>query len=157
MPRRPAAVSHPERRRVAGAIVLLNRAGDTLVAMMLDTYGRWTCPKGQIEQGETAEEAAIREAEEELGLRGLRLLERAGRGRYRFKEGSKEIAAIVDWFVLIAPALQRLRKSQEAVRAEWVNLEEAVRRAGYSNVRVTLRRVARPLALMKEERRRKGN
>jgi len=149
-PRR-AAVGHIECRRVGGAIVLLNRGGKTLVAMMLDTYGRWTCPKGQIEQGEIAEEAAIREAEEELGLRGLRLLGGAGRGRYRFREGTKEIAAVVDWFALIAPTPQRFRKSREVVEAEWVDLEEAVRRAGYSNVRLTLRKIGRLLPLMKEE------
>jgi diadenosine hexaphosphate hydrolase (ATP-forming) len=130
---------------VAGAIAVLKRGSKPCVAMMLDPYGKWTCPKGRIEEGETAEEAAIREAREELRLTGLRLLGRAGKARYRFKEGTKEIAVAADWFILVAQRPQRLHRSAEAVKAEWVDLEEAVRRAGYSNVRLMLRRTARLL------------
>lgn len=38
----------------------------------IDRHGRllWTLPKGHIEQGETAEQAAIREVREETGIAG---------------------------------------------------------------------------------------
>jgi len=42
--------------------------------------GRWIVPKGTIDDGERAREAAIREAEEEAGLRGV--VARKPLGRY---------------------------------------------------------------------------
>ena len=37
--------------------------------MQRPRYGDWTFPKGKVEEGETDEQAAVREVEEETGLR----------------------------------------------------------------------------------------
>ena len=50
----------------AGKILLLKRAG-TLDASR-STVGLWSNPGGEVEFGETAEAAAVREAREELGV-----------------------------------------------------------------------------------------
>jgi 8-oxo-dGTP diphosphatase len=47
---------------IRGASVLLIRRGNAPMA------GRWSVPGGRIEQGETAEEAALRELGEETGI-----------------------------------------------------------------------------------------
>jgi 8-oxo-dGTP pyrophosphatase MutT (NUDIX family) len=52
------------------------------VALVTTSSGkRWSVPKGSIDQGEDPRDAAIREAEEEAGLRGL--VARKPLGRYR--------------------------------------------------------------------------
>ena len=49
----------------AGGVVT-NVAGDLL---MINLRGRWDLPKGHVESGESSREAALREVEEETGIR----------------------------------------------------------------------------------------
>ena len=52
------------------------------VALVTTSNGkRWSVPKGSIDEGERPRDAAIREAEEEAGLKGL--VARKPLGRYR--------------------------------------------------------------------------
>ena len=52
------------------------------VALVTTSNGkRWSVPKGSVDEGEDPRDAAIREAEEEAGLRGL--VARKPLGRYR--------------------------------------------------------------------------
>lgn len=59
----PSVVQHS-----AGGIVYRQREGKIEIAMIQDSYGRWTFPKGHVETGETFEEAAKREISEEIGI-----------------------------------------------------------------------------------------
>jgi 8-oxo-dGTP pyrophosphatase MutT (NUDIX family) len=52
--------------RAAGGVV--RRAGEIAVVHR-PRYGDWTLPKGKVEPGESDEECALREVEEETGLR----------------------------------------------------------------------------------------
>ncbi|MBD3679175.1 MAG: RNA pyrophosphohydrolase [Rhodobacteraceae bacterium] len=53
-------------------IVMANPAGLIFAGTRLDTPGAWQMPQGGIDEGETPEDAALRELEEETGVtRGL--------------------------------------------------------------------------------------
>jgi 8-oxo-dGTP pyrophosphatase MutT (NUDIX family) len=57
----------------AAGLVLTNADGHLLLARRSDYVhrpGTWAFPGGAVEPGESAAECAVREAEEELGLRG---------------------------------------------------------------------------------------
>jgi putative (di)nucleoside polyphosphate hydrolase len=50
-------------------IMLINGAGKVFVARRLDTPDAWQMPQGGIDDGESPEQAALRELEEEIGTR----------------------------------------------------------------------------------------
>jgi 8-oxo-dGTP diphosphatase len=64
--------------RAAGGIIL--REGAVLVVHR-GRYGDWTLPKGKLEPGESWQQAALREVEEETGLR-CTLGDEVGRTHY---------------------------------------------------------------------------
>ncbi len=55
-------------------IVLLNNAGNVLIAERLDNPGGWQMPQGGIDEGEAPETAVFREMEEEIGTRNAEIL-----------------------------------------------------------------------------------
>src|SRR5262245_51559504 len=60
------------RREMSAGCVVYRKAGDTAEVALIQPRERnaWSLPKGLIEQGETTQHAAEREAREETGLSG---------------------------------------------------------------------------------------
>ena len=54
----------------AGCVVFTSCDTHLRVLIILDQYGKWTFPKGHLEPGERAPDAAIREVFEETGITG---------------------------------------------------------------------------------------
>jgi 8-oxo-dGTP pyrophosphatase MutT (NUDIX family) len=70
------------RQDKAAVIAYRIRKARLEVALVTTSSGkRWSVPKGSIDEGEDPRDAAIREAEEEAGLRGV--VARKPLGRYR--------------------------------------------------------------------------
>ncbi|WP_170111269.1 NUDIX hydrolase [Mangrovibacterium marinum] len=65
-----AVISSMVQLPAAGGLVR-NPAGEIL---FIKRFGRWDLPKGKIEKGERVEDAAVREVEEECGIRQLKLV-----------------------------------------------------------------------------------
>ncbi len=56
--------------KAAGGVVVRREAGEARVALChRPRYDDWSFPKGKLDPGETWEQAALREVEEEIGLR----------------------------------------------------------------------------------------
>ena len=82
-------------------------------------YDDWTLPKGKVEEGETWEEAAVREVEEEAGLR-CEIVEEVGRTQYIDSRGrDKE----VHYFLMTSKDDPVAQNEVDEVR--WVPLAEA--------------------------------
>jgi 8-oxo-dGTP pyrophosphatase MutT (NUDIX family) len=101
--------------RAAGGLV--RRDGSVLVVHR-PKYDDWTFPKGKLEDGETWEEAAVREVEEETGLR-CTLGPPAGTTHYPRGEGMK----VVRYFLMACDGEPRAQNEVDEVR--WVKAEEA--------------------------------
>ncbi|MGH8937937.1 MAG: NUDIX hydrolase, partial [Actinomycetes bacterium] len=89
----------------AGGLVIDRRGEPPCAALIgrLDRRGRllWSLPKGHIEVGETTEAAAIREVEEETGIRG-RVVASLGTVDYWFVAENRRIHKTVHHFLLEA-------------------------------------------------------
>jgi 8-oxo-dGTP diphosphatase len=83
----------------------------------------WGFPKGKVERGETAREAALREVREETGLR-CRCEGLVGSVVYRSSGGRSRVATY--WFM--RPVRGGIRVGSEIDRIEWVPLGRAAER-----------------------------
>ena len=102
--------------RSAGGIVL--RDGRVLLVHR-PTYDDWTLPKGKLEQGESWEDAAVREVREETGL-ACEVGEEVGRTRYVDHHGrDKEVR----YFRMTSDGEPRAQNEVDEVR--WVPLGDA--------------------------------
>lgn len=130
----------------AGGIVYKKTKEGPLIAMMLDPYYKWGFPKGHIEKGETPEETALAESEEELGLKNLKVIAPLGETeiwfRERFRHGKpvaqpgERIHKNIHFFLLEASSDAQARpQKEEKIRAvEWISPDEAHRRLKYKNM-----------------------
>ena len=77
--------------KAAGGVVW-RRAGDTIAIAVAHRprYDDWSLPKGKLDAGETWEDAALREVEEEIGLR-CRLGEELTPVSYRDRKGREKV------------------------------------------------------------------
>lgn len=57
--------------RFSAGIVVVRKAGEGWLLLLLRAYQNWDFPKGTMEEGESPIETAIRETEEETGLTNL--------------------------------------------------------------------------------------
>jgi 8-oxo-dGTP pyrophosphatase MutT (NUDIX family) len=91
----------------------------------------WIFPKGHIEKGESAEDAALRETREEAGVLGT-LIGPAGVLEYGFL-GAK---ARVEYFLV--EFKREAGPPEDGRKRTWCALDEALRRLSYKNTRKLL-------------------
>lgn len=84
--------------------VLLNSQGQVL--LIRDRQGYWCFPKGHLDPEESPEQAALREVEEETGIKGV-IKERLSTTRYRNNKG---IDREIHWFLMEGQGKIRLEK-----------------------------------------------
>ncbi len=72
---------------------------DNLVLLIQNPSNVWTFPKGLIEEGETPEEAALREVYEETGVRG-EILDYVGEIQYWYQLHGEKIFKKVKYYLM---------------------------------------------------------
>ncbi len=118
--------------RSAGGIVL-NRDGR--VAVVSQGGVSWSLPKGHIEAGETAADAARREVQEEAGISG-EVVEKLGDVKYWYQRGGQRVFKVVSFFLLgYRGGSVRDYQREEVDGAEWIPLEDAPRLLAYRGER----------------------
>ena len=133
----------------AGGLVVDRKNGQPVVALIgrKDRRGRllWSLPKGHLEAGETAPEAAVREVEEETGIRG-RVVAELGTIDYWFVAADRRIHKTVHHYLLEASGGELSDEDVEVDEVAWVPLAELRERLAYAGERRLAQTAAELLA-----------
>ncbi len=140
------------RHLLAGGGVVFDENGRLLV---IYRNRRWDLPKGKKEPHETVEQAAVRETQEETGLKSLRMLGPFMRTyHYYYREGER-ILKETHWFEMEGTAREPLIPAQhEGIeKVQWVPVEElpALYSSTYANLLQVFERVLQKHAPQPDE------
>jgi ADP-ribose pyrophosphatase YjhB (NUDIX family) len=133
----------------AGGLVV-DLAGEVPVGALIgriDRHGRllWSLPKGHIEAGETAEQAAIREVAEETGISG-EILAELGTIDFWFVADGRRIHKTVRHFLLRATGGELSDADVEVTEVAWVPLPDMRAQLAYPDERGLVDAAGRLLA-----------
>ncbi len=90
--------------------------------LMIKRFGVWDFPKGKIEKGERSYEAALREVEEETGVRHLVIDQELPTTYHMYRYGRQWIVKITYWFLMKSDYQGVLvpQKEEDILEAIWV-------------------------------------
>lgn len=120
----------------AGALIY-SFDGETIkFALVHDIFGYWTLSKGGVEEGETVEEAAIREIKEEIDL-DIEIKEKIGESEYIASHPEKgKIKKRVTFFLAESPYVPVTLKNDSGGLddAKWFSIKEIAELKMYDDV-----------------------
>lgn len=133
----------------AGGLVIDRTEHELRAALIArhDRRGRlvWSLPKGHLEEGETAEQAARREVEEETGIVG-RVVAPLGVIDFWFIAENRRIHKTVHHYLMEASGGELSDADAEVEQVAWVNLSDLRERLAYADERRLLDRLPELLA-----------
>lgn len=131
------------RETSAGGVLIRRFGAQAEVCLILRSRpADWALPKGHLEAGEDAAEAALREVREETGWTG-EILEPLGTIAYQFtKPGERTIVSkTVAYFLMRALGeASGSYDTREVADARWMSLDDALASMAYDNERRILRK-----------------
>ena len=112
----------PRVRQQAAVVPYRIRKERVEVALVTTSRGKgWVVPKGWVDDGERPRDAAIREAEEEAGLRGI--VSRKPVGRYHHVKGN--LHRQVDVYLMRVTSVLENWLEDNVRRRRWMRISEA--------------------------------
>jgi 8-oxo-dGTP pyrophosphatase MutT (NUDIX family) len=114
--------------RAAGGLVIRRDADSARVLLVHRPRGDWSFPKGKADPGETDLETALREVEEETGLR-CDLGDPAGETRYTDAAGRPKVARY--WLMTPVATVHEFQPNREIDGLRWCTRGEAATLLSY--------------------------
>jgi ADP-ribose pyrophosphatase YjhB (NUDIX family) len=136
--RRRPAIDEVVREPTAGGIIYRlanNNPQKVEILMIRDSKGRWTIPKGHIEEGETARQTAEREIQEETGLQEMKVLDWLGKINFRYRRGNSLVLMTTEIFLIQAQGdTNDLKPEKWMTNLGWLSANEALDRIEYEDI-----------------------
>ena len=121
---------------IAGGGKVINDEGEIL---FIFRNGKWDLPKGKIDGKETIEAAALREVEEETGVKKLKIVKPLETTYHIFKRNGRHRLKITYWFEMRSNYKGKLipEEIEGITKVEWLNAEQAQKALenSYANIR----------------------
>lgn len=94
--------------------------------LLIFRRGKWDLPKGKLDKGETLEECAVREVQEETGIQKIRLVKPLLVTYHTYHEGTRFILKESHWYDMKASGNQQLvpQTEEDIHEIKWVDKQE---------------------------------
>ncbi len=125
------------REPTAGGIVFrINKTNDDIEILLIqDSKGRWTIPKGHIEPGENAKQAAIREIGEEAGLFHIEVIMWLGKIHFQYRRVDKLVLMMTQiYLVRSLDDHETPTKEQWMKGIKWFSFKDAIEAIEYEDI-----------------------
>jgi 8-oxo-dGTP pyrophosphatase MutT (NUDIX family) len=88
--------------------------------------GKWDLPKGKLEKNENIQDCAIREVEEECGIKHLKIIKELPSSWHTYHLKGKPILKRTYWFEMITTSKQKLNPQleEDITELKWLNRKE---------------------------------
>jgi 8-oxo-dGTP pyrophosphatase MutT (NUDIX family) len=120
------------REPTAGGIVFRHgKDGKVEFLLIQDSKGRWTIPKGHIEDGETAE----REIREETGLQEMKVQDWLGKINFRYRRGNSLVLMTTEIFLVKAQGnADGIKPEKWMTSLGWLPANDALDKIEYDDI-----------------------
>lgn len=102
--------------------------------------GHWDFPKGHVEEGESEEQTALRETEEETGIKEIIFVPGFRNSISYFFKRKKETVKKEVIFFLAETKTKAVKLSFEHKDYKWLNYEDAMKQLNFDNAKEMLKR-----------------
>lgn len=148
-----------------GIVPIFSTESEPLFLLVQHQAGHWAFPKGHADPGESALETAMREFEEETGIRDCEVLEEPSfvehysfvqQGNpnsvkhYSFANEGEPIEKTVTYFLAFVNSMEVQLQEAEIQNSAWSSFEDAVKMITFDGNRQVLREVKAYLDARKE-------
>jgi 8-oxo-dGTP pyrophosphatase MutT (NUDIX family) len=92
--------------------------------MLIFRKGKWDLPKGKLDKGETLEQCALREVEEETGLKGIKLGKNLITTYHTYTEFGKHFLKESTWYKMKYPGTEKPTPQieEDITEVKWIPL-----------------------------------
>jgi len=106
----------------AGGVVI-NKKGQLLI---IQRRGKWDLPKGKLETGESFEQAALRETEEECGIKDLKIGSRLLSTYHTYMIEDKPVLKKTQWFDILYGGKKKPvpQQKEDITETRWIDPSE---------------------------------
>ena len=123
------------REPTAGGIVFRRRNGQIEILLIQDAKDRWTIPKGHIEEGETAQETALREIGEEAGLKETEAICWLGKIHFRYRRMNTLVLMTTQIYLVKALGdTDAIQKEEWMNGIKWFRFHDALDKIEYEDI-----------------------
>lgn len=119
----------------AGGGYVVREVDGEVVLLLIHRRGVWDLPKGKLDPGETIEECAVREVQEEVGIDALTLQHPLGTTHHAYPNGEAFDVKVTHWYLMKTPERSFEPERREGIRrVAWARWPVARQHIGYDTL-----------------------
>ena len=133
--RRPPIEEVVHETTSGGIVFRRNTAKQLEILLIKDAKGRWTIPKGHVEEGEEPRQTAEREIREETGLQEMKVMNWLGKVNFRYRR--THTLVLMTMHIYLVQGLgqtDELKGEEWLTDMKWLPAADAVDKIAYEDI-----------------------